>query len=73
MSYVHRLLTHDIARYYSLESALPKSDYQIIPLTSDLGLVSAFLMCVILHGKASEVTLLCSLFQEAMHHRRRHA
>ena len=57
----------------TLESALPKSDYQIIPLTSDLGLVSAFLMCVILHGKTSEVTLLCSLFQEAMHHRRRHA
>ena len=30
-------------------------------------------MSVITHDKASEVTLLCSLFQEATHHRRRHA
>ena len=70
---MYRLLTHDIACYYSLKSALPKSGYQIIPLTSNLGLVFAFLMCIILHGKAGEVTLLCSLFQEATHHRRRHA
>src|ERR1700733_5894580 len=70
---MYRLLTHDIACYYSLESALPKSDCQIIPLTLDLGLVFAFPMCTILHGKASEVTLLCSFFQEAMHHRRHHA
>src|SRR5271154_381901 len=73
MSYLHSLLTHDIACYYSLQSALPKPDYEIIPLTSDISLVFAFLMCVILHGKASEVTVLRSLFQEATHHRRRHA
>ena len=73
MSYAHRLLIHDIARHYSLKSALPKSDCQIIPLTSNLGLVFAFLMCIILHGKASEITLLCSLFQEGTHHRRRYA
>jgi hypothetical protein len=71
MSYLHKLLPHDIACYYSLESALPKPDYEIISLTSDL--IFAFLMCVILHGEASEVTLLRSLFQEATHHRRRHA
>jgi len=73
MSYLHSLLTHDIACYYSLESALPKPDYEIIPLTSVLCLVFDFLMCVILHLKASEVTVLRSLFQEATHHRRRHA
>src|ERR1700733_4107241 len=72
-SYAHRLLTHDIARYYSLKSALPKPDCQIIPSTLNLGLVFAFRMCIILHGKASEVTLLCSLFQEGTHHRRRYA
>jgi hypothetical protein len=42
-----------------------KPDYEIIPSTSDV------CMCVILHGKASEVTLLLSLLQEA--HQRRHA
>jgi hypothetical protein len=73
MSYSHSLLTHDIACYYSLESALPKPDYEIIPLTSDLILVLTFLMCVILHGKAGEVTVLRSLFQEATHHRRCYA
>jgi hypothetical protein len=73
MSYLHSLLTHDIARHYRLESALPKPDYEIIPLTSVLSLVFVFLMCVILHGKASEVTFLRSLFQEATHHRRRYA
>src|SRR5438874_7128407 len=73
MLYLHSLLAHDIACYYSLESALPKPDYEIIPLTSDLSLVFPFLMCVILHSKTSEVTVLRSLFQEATHHRRRHA
>ena len=73
MPYLHSLLIHDIACYYCLESALPKPDYETIPLTSVLSLVFAFLMCVILHSKTSEVTVLRSLFQKATHHRRRHA
>jgi hypothetical protein len=73
MSYVHKLLTHDIACCYTVKSVPPKLDYEIISLASDLDLVFAFLMCIILRGKASKVTLFRSLFQEVMHHRRDHA